>query len=65
MNATASYLPPHSKLNYQTLANMSTPIIPTYLNNTSSLLNALSLNANTLFILIKKYTINTISINTH
>ena len=33
MNATASYLPPHSKLNYQTLANMSTPIIPRYLKN--------------------------------
>ena len=31
MNAVASYLPPHNKFNYQTLADMSVPIIPRYL----------------------------------
>jgi len=31
MNATASYLPPHNKFNYQTLSKMSVPIIPRYL----------------------------------
>ena len=31
MNATASYLPPHNKFNYQTLADMTIPIIPRYL----------------------------------
>lgn len=31
MNATASYLPPHNKFNYQTLADLSVPIIPRYL----------------------------------
>ncbi len=29
--AVASYLPPHSKLNYQTLADMSVPILPKYI----------------------------------
>ena len=32
MNATASYLPPHNKFNYQTLADMTVPIIPRYLS---------------------------------
>ena len=31
MKATASYLPAHSKFNYQTLASMSVPILPRYL----------------------------------
>ena len=31
MNATASYLPPHNKFNYQTLMDMSVPIVPRYL----------------------------------
>lgn len=35
MNATASYLPPHNKFNYQTLADMSVPIIPRYLKQRS------------------------------
>lgn len=29
--STASYLPPHNKLNYQTLADMTVPIVPRYL----------------------------------
>lgn len=29
--STASYLPPHNKLNYQTLADMSVPIMPRYI----------------------------------
>ncbi len=32
MNSTASYLPPQSKLSYQTLADINTPIIPRYLD---------------------------------
>jgi len=30
-NSTASYQPPHNKFNYQTLADMSVPIVPRYL----------------------------------
>lgn len=33
MGATASHQPPHSKLNYQTLADISVPILPRYLKN--------------------------------
>ncbi len=32
MNSTASWLPPQAKMNYQTLADMNTPIIPRYLD---------------------------------
>ena len=31
MGATASWQPPHSKLNYQTLADISVPILPRYI----------------------------------
>jgi len=31
--STASYLPPHNKFNYQTLADISVPIIPRYLKD--------------------------------
>jgi len=33
MNSTASYQPPHAKINYQTLANLSVPILPRYIKD--------------------------------
>lgn len=33
MGAVASYLPPHAKMNYQTLADLSVPVAPRYLKD--------------------------------